>query len=83
MFPRRRERQGQNFIQNFLASIKVTHPDIRTYGNALQRYFDVYATGSEVNNDKVWLYLYDLTISQAAFIQPSKAKERNYSSLLS
>ena len=76
-------RRGQNFIQTFLASVKVTHLDIRTRGNALQRHFNVYATGSEVNNDEVWLYLCDLTISQAAFMQPSKAKERHYIFLLS
>ena len=59
IFPRRHARRGQNFIQTCLASIRVTHLDIRTHGNALRPHFNVYVTGSEVNNDEVRLYLRD------------------------
>jgi hypothetical protein len=59
IFPGSHAGQGQNFIQNFLASIRVTHLDIRTHGSALRPHFNVFVTGSEVSDDEVWLYLYD------------------------
>ena len=68
MFPRRHAHRGQNFIQNFLASVRVTHLDIRTHGSAKQCHFNVYATGSEVNNDEVWLYLCDLTLTSRVYV---------------
>ena len=46
-------------IQASLASVRVTHLDIRTLGSTRQPHFKVYATNSEINKNEIWLYLRD------------------------
>ena len=57
---RRYSRRGQNIYLS-VSGLRQghTHLDIRTHGSALRPHFNVCATGSEVNDDEVWLYLCD------------------------
>ena len=58
-FPRRHARRGQTFIEPFWppsgSHIWISEPTAAP----CNPHFNVYATGREVNNDEVWLYLCD------------------------
>ncbi|KAF8494743.1 hypothetical protein F5888DRAFT_1636030 [Russula emetica] len=48
-----------NSINDFLASVQVKYLDYKTIGDILQPHFNVYATGSIIKSDNIWLYLRD------------------------
>jgi hypothetical protein len=77
---RRRDRWGQNFIRTFLASVRVTHiwisEPMAAPCNPTSTSMLLVAKSTTTRSGYICA---TVTISQAAFMQPSKAKERHYS----
>jgi hypothetical protein len=56
-FPEDTRTQVKSTILEFLNSVRVSLLEVKTVGDILQPHFNVYATGSLISNDDVWLYL--------------------------
>ena len=59
IFPEGARTEVKNSINNFLDSVKVTYLEYKTKGETLQPHFNVYALGSLIKSDDVWIYLRD------------------------